>query len=206
MRKIQIPLKVNDLLDYSIQVREKKFEFPSHRECCPICHCPNCAVGHGFYYRPAYTRDNRFIKKLPIKRGFCQKFGVTFSYLPQQLIPYSKYPVMFVTEVLGTWVKSEKNVYETMANISSSTEEQDEISDEIGTSHIYHFRKIFELAKEKFILWKKRERTYKVERFIRYCEGYRPEQSEGLGLKYYTDNGGYIRNSHFLFGVASQFR
>ena len=120
---------------------------------------------------------------------------------------------MFVTEVLDTWVESEKNVSETLRNISfkglkniSYAEKYEEAKEKIVTSHIYHFRKIFELAREKFILWKKENRTYKIERFIRYCEEYQPRQSEGLGLRYYTDNGGYIRGSHFLFGIASQFR
>lgn len=120
---------------------------------------------------------------------------------------------MFVTEVLDTWVESEKNAYKTLENISfkdlksiSYAEKYEEAKERISNPHIYHFRKIFELAKEKFILWKKENRTYKIERFIRYCKEYQPQQSEGLGLKYYTDNGGYIRGSHFLFGIASQFR
>lgn len=150
---------------------------------------------------------------MPIKRGLCQKFRKTFSHLPQQLIPYSKYPIKFVTEVLDTWVESEKNAYETLRNISfkslksiSYAGKYEEAKEKIVTSHIHYFRKVFELAKDKFILWKKRNRAYKIERFIRYCEEYRPGQSEGLGLRYYTDNGGYIRSSHFLFGIASQFR
>lgn len=150
---------------------------------------------------------------MPIKRGFCQKLEITFSHLPQQLIPYSKYPIMFVTEVLDTWVESEKSASGTLKNLSfkdlksiSYAEKYEEAKEKIVTSHIYHFRKIFELAKDKFILWKKENRTYKIEKFIRYCEEYRPRQSEGLSLRYYTDNGGYIRSSHFLFGIASQFR
>lgn len=120
---------------------------------------------------------------------------------------------MFVTEVLDTWVESEKNAYKTLENISfkdlksiSYAEKYEEAKERISNPHIYHFRKIFELAKAKFVLWKKENRTYKIERFIRYCKEYRPQQSEGLGLKYYTDNGGYIIGSHFLFGIASQFR
>ncbi len=112
---------------------------------------------------------------------------------------------MFVTDVLDMWVKTEKNVYKTHENISY-VEEWCEANETTGVSHIYYFRKVFELAKEKFILWEKRSRTYKIEEFIRHCKRYRPRQSEGLGLDYYTDNGGYIRSSHFLFGIASQFR
>lgn len=120
---------------------------------------------------------------------------------------------MFVTEILDTWAESEKNVYKMLKNMGfkelesiSYAEEYEEAKERISNSHIYHFKKIFELAKEKFVLWKKRNRTYKIESFIRYCKEYRPGQSEGLGLKYYANNGGYIRSSHFLFGIASQFR
>jgi hypothetical protein len=77
---------------------------------------------------------------------------------------------------------------------------------EVDRYHLSYFKKVFEVAKEKFILWKKRDKQYKLRGFISYCLRYEPEQSEGLSLEYYTDNGGYVTNSHFLFGKASQFR
>jgi hypothetical protein len=63
---------------------------------------------------------------------------------------------------------------------------------EVDRYHLSYFKKVFEVAKEKFILWKKRDKQYKLREFISYCLRYEPEQSEGLSLEYYTDNGGYV--------------
>ena len=112
---------------------------------------------------------------------------------------------MFVTDVLDMWVRTGKNVYKPFENIAHA-KEWCEANETTGISHLYYFRKVFELAKEKFVLWKKRNRTYKIEEFIKRCKQYRPGQSEGLSLEYYADNGGYLKSSHFLFGIASQFR
>lgn len=204
--KVQILLKVaTDLLEYRTQVNKRTFKFPSYKSCCPICHRSDCADWHGYYCRPAYTKDNQFIKDLPIRRGFCRKKKITFSLLPQQLIPYSKYPLKLITDILDIWVRAGKNIYRTMNNICH-VGEQDEATDEMGNSHIYYFRRVFERAREKFILWRKEARSYKIEKFIRYCQMYRPQQSEGLSLEYYSNNGSYVKSSHFLFGTASQFR
>lgn len=105
---------------------------------------------------------------------------------------------------MDTWNKVNKNAYKTLDRITAG-----DICDElynIGVSHIYHFLRLFEMARRKYLLWQKGNLSYPFERFIQYCSRDRYYHAEVLGIEYYAGNGGYLDNSHFLFGRASQFR
>lgn len=82
----------------------------------------------------------------------------------------------------------------------------DEESLDIVESHIYQFKKIFKQAYIKYKIYKKLISDYLFERFVRFCSKYKYRNSEIINIEYYTGNGGYIKNSQFLFGTASQFR
>ena len=62
------------------------------------------------------------------------------------------------------------------------------------------------MARRKYLLWQKGNLRYPPERFIRHCSRDNYRYAEVLGIKYYAGNGGYLDNSPFLFGRASQFR
>jgi len=62
------------------------------------------------------------------------------------------------------------------------------------------------MARRKYLLWQKGNLKYSLGRFIQYCSRNNYRYAEVLVIKYYEDNGGYLDNSHFLFGRASQFR
>lgn len=105
---------------------------------------------------------------------------------------------------MDTWNKVNKNAYKTLDRITAG-----DICDElynIGVSHIYHFSRLYEMARRKYLLWQKGNLKYSLERFIRHCSRNNYRYAEVLVIKYYEDNGGYTDNSHFLFGRASQFR
>lgn len=192
------------LSDYYRAVKENRWEFPSYKKRCPICGGRNCAEEHGEYSRQAFDENNELIKDLPIKRYICKKKVVTFSLLPYQLVPYSKYSIKLTTKVVDTWNKFGKNIYKTLDSITVGN-----VCEElymIGASHIWYFLRLFEMARRKHLLWKKKSLDYPLERFIRYCSQDQYRYGETLSIRYYNGNGGYLNNSQFLFGRASQFR
>lgn len=66
---------------------------PDFRDQCPLCGGRNCAVRHGLYYRRVLDRCGRIHERFPIPRFRCSRRGqrepeaVTFSVLPDQLLP-----------------------------------------------------------------------------------------------------------------------
>lgn len=53
----------------------------------------------------------------------------------------------------------------------------------------------------------------RIKLFIEYADGFRSDKSEpsirgpcALGYDFYIQGGSFFLNSHFLFGIASQFR
>lgn len=98
----------------------------------------------------------------------------------------------------------EENISTTLNNLIPNY--VDEESLDIGQSHIYQFMKIFKQAYIKYKIFKKLTTDYLFDRFIRFCGKYKYRNAEILSIEYYTSNGGYIKNSQFLFGTASQFR
>lgn len=192
------------LSEYYRAVKEDRWKFPSYKKRCPICGGRNCAEEHGEYNRQAFDENNRLIEDLPIKRYICKKKIVTFSLLPHQLVPYSKYSIKLTTQVLDTWDKFSKNIYKTLDHITVG-----DICDElykIGASHIYHFLRLFDMARRKYLLWKKKGLDYPLDRFIQSCSRDQYCYGEVLSIRYYHGNGRYLNNSQFLFGRASQFR
>jgi len=85
------------LSNYARSVKEKEWEFPSFRDCCPICFGKNCAKRNGFYTRVAIEKDGKE-KDIPVARWECGRKGEvddsadrTFSLLPHPLVPYRRY-------------------------------------------------------------------------------------------------------------------
>lgn len=85
-----------------------------------------------------------------------------------------------------------------------SGEDVDEKLLDMGISHIQKLLQLFKEGLRKYIIWQRK--SYCLERFIAYCSHNRCRQAEDLSREYYEGNGGYLNNSHFLFGKASQFR
>lgn len=178
--------------------------FPCFQECCPICDQANCGAKHGFYYRPAFTEDNKsFIPDIPIQRYKCRTKRITFSLLPHQLIPYSKYPIKTITGIMDAWKKLGQNLSQTAMSIFSGENVCEELLN-IDVSHLCRFVRLFKNSLRKYILWQ--GVNCSLGEFIGCCSrnGYR--QARILAFDYYQHNGGYLSNSHLLFGKASQFR
>ncbi len=109
--------------------------------------------------------------------------------------------------IIDTWRKNDQIISNTIpklfAEVETTVEISDQLSDIVG-SHLYRFIRLFNDSSKKYSIWKKIK--YPLERFIRGCSQYVYHRAEVLGNEYYQGNGGYINDSHFLFGQASQFR
>jgi len=208
--EMQIPYKTGlEISEYDREQKEGIWKGPSYRDRCPVCGRKNCAVKHGCYYRCAFDENGNMIKGLKIQRWKCTRKAKevrTFSVLPDQLVPYSKYPVRTVTGILSRWRRYGGDIGKALETAFKNIEE---ISDELldtGEGQVYRFIKLFERARDKYIIWKKLPRSYSLESFIKLCSLNNYYHAEVLSMSYYAGNGGYINNSQFLFGRASQFR
>lgn len=106
---IQIKIK-ETITEYYIKVKEKKGNIVylldlvcDFKNCCPICGGNNCAKFIEYYTRPVIDENGTYYKYFPIARFKCYGKGKnkvsthkTFSLLPYQLIPYSKYSIEFI--------------------------------------------------------------------------------------------------------------
>jgi len=144
----------------------------------------------------------------------------TFSLLPYQLVPYTKYSLPFILnslrKVYGEDI-SVKGLLDYLAGFG--LDEYIELS--VGT--FYAFRAFILTAIDKMMamgfhkeivaqLQTPSERQ-RIRIFLFFAEDFSccKTGSEirgpcALGYDYYIQDGGYMRNAHFLFGTPAQFR
>ena len=187
------------LSEYDRSTKRKEWEFPKFKD----------YWGNGYYFRKhVISETDEVIERLLIKRYVKKKKvkgkEVTKSLLPCQLSPYKKYSIKVMAYVMSHWEKTEGKIRDTLDSISF-----DGVCDEINDTieqQIYYIKKTFDLGRKKYLVWKKLNRTYSLESFIQLCSRHNYCHAETLSMSYYAGNGGYISNSQFLFGTASQFR
>lgn len=160
---------------------------------------------NGYYWRYAID-ENGQLRKIKIKRIKSydgKKKGI--SYLLDQLVPYSRYPIKLTTEVANIWKRFGKSVKDTIDEICRIYDERrEEVAHdlyELGSSQLKKFEEIYEDAWRKYIVWQQLSRDYTINKFIGMCAQNNCRYAEIIGDKYYQANGG-----RFLFGTASQFR
>ena len=77
---------------------------------CPLCHYPEPLEKHGFYWRNALFARRQF--RIPIRRLKCLSCGKTISFLPDFLLPYYQYCLVYVIETLrGFFLKGKRKIY-----------------------------------------------------------------------------------------------
>jgi hypothetical protein len=77
--------------------------FRPELETCPICgSCGNCGI-HAYYGRSItdFTGGHKEKSDLCILRVFCSSCSHTHAILPDIIIPYSGYGLLFILQVLG---------------------------------------------------------------------------------------------------------
>jgi len=167
-------------------------------------------VGNGNYYRNAYDEEGNLIEDLPIKRYKCRrnerlkKVPVTFSLLLSALSPYRKYSLGIQACFAAVWVKCKGKTKQVLEEICRMAEVTEELVN-IEASNVDEIIKVFRNAFIKYRLWQKKA-DYSLEEFIGNCSGLGDRGAERLAIEYYSAHGGYLMNSQFLFGKASQFR
>jgi hypothetical protein len=192
-----------------------------------LCGASDCAQFIGYYFRGVIDEKGTYYKAFPIARYLCNRKGKamnikhrTFSLLPYQLVPYTKYSLPFILnslrKVYGEDI-SVKGLLDYLAGFG--LDEYIELS--VGT--FYAFRAFILTAIDKMMamgfhkeivaqLQTPSERQ-RIRIFLFFAEDFSccKTGSEirgpcALGYDYYIQDGGYMRNAHFLFGTPAQFR
>jgi hypothetical protein len=197
----------------------------THR--CPLCGGRDCAQFIGYYYRGVIDEKGTYYKAFPIARYLCNGKGTqqpvrhrTFSLLPYQLVPYSKYSIPFILNALKKVYGEDSSVKEFLDYLAGfGTQEYIDLS----ASAFYAFRAFILTAIDKMLaMGFYKEITAQLQTscegqrirvFLFFAEGFICSKTDpeirgpcALGYDYYMQDGGYMRNAHFLFGTPSQFR
>jgi len=194
---------------------------------CPLCGAGDCAQFIGYYYRGVIDEKGTYYKALPIARYLCNRKGKTvtvkhrtFSLLPYQLVPYSKYSIPFILNVLRK-VYGEDNSVKGLLDYLAGFDSDKYI--ELSVSVFYAFRAFILTAIDKMLatgFYKEisaqlqtPSTRQRIRVFLFFAEDFSCGKTDpeirgpcALGYDYYMENGGYMRNAHFLFGTPSQFR
>ena len=233
---IQVLIFIKEsLAEYYQKVKGKKYDLVEIlnleldlRERCPLCGGKDCARFIGYYTRIVIDEHGTYFKEFPIARYICEGKGKrrqtghkTFSLLPYQLVPYTRYSIPFIIKSLQARYEEGLSIIELQDYVAGFG--KDDIL-QISADQFINFKQIVleavhritatghyqELAKEVlsrsteqqivvvFIAFASRFECCKVEPSIRGpC---------GLGYDFYLNEGGFAEGAHFLFGTPSQFR
>lgn len=192
---------------------------------CPICGGVDCGLYIGYYFREVIGEDGRYYNAFPIARYVCRGKGTnktinhkTFSLLPYQLVPYTKYSLPFIIKALKLQHKEGLSIFK-LQDYLARLGEKEILS--ISAGQIVGFKKLIMESVNKLIAmeyYSEFEGTKESEGgavifFIEFAEGFECLIIDpsirgpcGLGYDFYLRGGGYMRNAHFLFGSPSQFR
>ena len=233
---IQVLLTIKyTLAQYYRRVKGKKedifelLDLPSditHR--CPLCAGSHCAKFIGYYKRPVIDENGTYYKAFPIARFLCRRKGNTpivnhrtFSLLPYQLVPYSKYSILFIFKVLKSIYVEDKSIMEVQTYLSNF--EKTGIYVDLSASSIYGFKKLVVEAINKLLsstyypdaekLLQQPSDKNRIKALIRFAQAFRCYKISpcirgpcALSYDFYMQAGGWLRNSYFLFGTPSQFK
>ena len=92
---------------------------------CPLCGGSDCARFIEYYERQVIDENGTYYKAFPIARFSCHRKGgepivkhKTFSLLPHQLVPYSKYSIAFIFKVLKLNCVDDKSIMQIQTYLS----------------------------------------------------------------------------------------
>ena len=132
---VQIILYIEETLsEYYAKVKGKKckvldildlpYDFSGR---CPICGGKDCAKFIGYYFRAVVDEKGTYYRAFPVARFLCRRKGrelisrhKTFSLLPYQLVPYTKYSMPFIIKVLKLRHIEDKSIYKLQEYLAAS--------------------------------------------------------------------------------------
>ena len=198
----------------------------THR--CPLCAGNHCAQFIGYYQRPVIDENGTYYKAFPIARFLCHRKGGqpivdhrTFSLLPFQLVPYSKYSILFIFNVLKSIYVEDQSIMQVQTYLSKFDETG--IYIDLDTWSIYGFKTLILEAINKLLssaYYPEAENRLqhasdyqRIKAFIIFVQAFCCYKLSpcirgpcALLYDFYMQGGGWFRNSYFLFGIPSQFR
>lgn len=224
---IQIILPVDNLKIYYQEVKEKRYAFPDFSDHCPLCGGKDCARFLVFYTRHAVDEKGTYYKAFPIARYKCYRKGRkkvshrTFSLLPHQLVPYTKYSIEFIMKTLEI-LSMDNATIDDVLNYVSRFGKNDILS--ISSMKVVIFKGLGLEAIEKILVsgyynddisgrFNNQDIKQRLRAFIGYAGEFCCHKTDspirgpcGLSYDFYLQSGSYYNNAHFLFGTPSQFR
>ena len=193
----------------------------SFRDCCPLCKGINCIGFLGTYDRNAVSSSGTFYEDFSILRFRCHEKGIknsphkTFSLLPYELIPYTKYSIDFmfiIANSLYVLGKSKKTTVDDASKLLGS-----EFIPPV--SMISKIKEYIIKAIDKVIIsgyypdlidyLNTSDIRVKIKSFLKYLTleyGCPIRGPCKMSYEYYDKNGKYKNNGSFLFGTPSQMR
>jgi len=192
---------------------------------CPLCGGKNCAKFFQYYTREVVDENSTYFKEFPIARFKCYGKGFvkdckgrTFSLLPYQLVPYTKYSIPFILKVLKARHIKGLSIYKVQEYIDSFCK-GDILT--LDSDQLLNFKQLTEEAIGKILInnnYKGNKKLFEftgcelLKYFINFAEDFVCHKIDpcirgpcSLGLDYYLTGGGYINNAYFLFGTPYQF-
>lgn len=195
---------------------------------CPICGGVDCAQFIGYYEREVIDENGTYYKGFPIARYLCRGKGdekivkdKTFSLLPYQLVPYTKYSIPFIIKSMKLRYIDGLSTYKLQDYLASFGKE--EILS-ISADQLLGFKKVVMDAIHKIMTTRYyqefEEKGFNESTdqgllisFIEFAEGFECTKVNpcirgpcGLNYDFYINGGSYFKNAYFLFGTPSQFR
>ena len=183
----------------------------------------------GFYHRRVVDEYGCVMDDFPIARFLCRKKGNpprgshrTFSVLPLELIPYTKYSIVFIFKVLRLLYISRMSVMELQTLLSRALCGDIQYID-LSTYAVGAFKKLLREAILKFFslgFYTGREHElssvdppHRAVRLIEFALDFETFKTTppirgptALDYDFYLQGGGYMQNAYFLMGSPSQFR
>lgn len=199
-----------------------------YKERCPLCGGKDCAEYLGCYYRGVTDERGTYYKAFPVFRFKCNGKGGesvvnhrTFSLLPYQLVPYTKYSIPFIINTLKKMTIEDKSIQEIL-NYWAGGNEYGTYFD-MDQMRIRGFKRLLIQTIDKILIsgyyeevtakFQSACENERIKVFIEFSEEFCCYKTEpcvrgpcGVGYDYYLRGNSYTGNSHFLFGTPSQFR
>lgn len=185
----------------------------------------DCAIFICYYFREVIDENGRHYKVFPIARYLCRRKGKkrglahkTFSLLPYQLVPYTKYSIPFIIKTVKLRHIEGLSLYE-LQDYLAGFGQKDILSISVG--QLLGFKQVVMEAIQKIMstgYYQEFEGDKYVGRellisFIEFAEDFESKKIQPcirgpciLSYDFYISGGEYFQNAYFLFGTPSQFR
>ena len=204
-----------------------KWLLPDFSDKCLICGGINCARYHGYYTRTAICPLTGFsVSNFPILRYFCHDKGnagtcdhITFSLLPDQLVPFRKLSLTFM--VIAVWIRVGRHLSLTRAMdvIEKELNNLSDVADFINISSMISWKLMILTAFELFLSadinmisksqYEQLQDTVGLTIIMHHQSQINNHSIRGpdvFAWDFYRQSGGTAQCAPFLFGRASQHR